>query len=185
MTAGTGKSDLRIVKTVKVLNAAMSTLLERHPFRKITVWDICETAQISRATFYARFEDKYDFLKSWLVYLKPDEDNMGDAALNEFILANKAVIENLVSGADNETTELLCEFMLSLFNIPGKGDNGEVDPRQIVISSFFAGGMFRYFQGLVKNKFPPEVMPVNPYLREIIKRFKEWETEIKETEGDL
>lgn len=47
----TEKKDLRVVKTQRALIAAMSSLLERHKFKRITVRDICEEAQVSRATF--------------------------------------------------------------------------------------------------------------------------------------
>ncbi|MDR1132355.1 MAG: TetR/AcrR family transcriptional regulator [Oscillospiraceae bacterium] len=180
MAANTGKSDLRIVKTAKVLNAAMSALLARHNFRKITVWDICETAQVSRATFYARFDDKYDFLKNWLINFKPDGVHTDDAALNDFIYRNKAVIQNLVCDADNETAEILRGFVLSVFNITGIIDSGKTHPGQIVLSNFFAGGMLCYFQWQVKHKFPPHIPPINQHLREIITMFRKWETEANE-----
>jgi hypothetical protein len=174
------KSDLRIVKTVKVLYAAMSALLERNNFRKITVWDICETAQVSRATFYARYDDKYDFLKSWLKNFKPEGFDKDDAyerkekLLNDFIYKNKSVIHNLVCDADNETVGILCAFVLSVFHVGDGYNGGETNTGQVVLSNFFAGGMIYYFQWQARNKFPQNIMPVNKYLREIIREFQEW-----------
>lgn len=174
------KSDLRIVKTEKVLNAAMFALLARCNFGKITVRDICEEAQISRATFYARFADKYDFLKNWLINLVPegiknDEDNKeNEKIVNDFIYMNKTVIKNLICDADDETLGILSEFVLSIFNLPEKYDIRLMNPNEIVLYNFFAGGIIYYFQWLAKNRFPSEITPVNLYLLEIIKTFKEW-----------
>jgi len=53
------KDDIRIIKTNKALVAAMFLLLENRKFAQITVNDLCEEAQISRATFYTHFRDKY------------------------------------------------------------------------------------------------------------------------------
>jgi AcrR family transcriptional regulator len=181
MTVGTGKSDLRIVKTARLLNDAMSALLERDNFRKITVRDICETAQVSRATFYARFDDKYDFLKSWLTGFRPDgidgdDYEKTDRTLNHFIHTNRGVIQNLIYDADDETVEILCAFVLSAFRVADGYDDEAADPGRIVVSNFFAGGMIQYLRWQARNKFPPHVMPVNKYLRGIIRDFREWET---------
>jgi len=46
------------------MNAVLK-LLNRRNFEKITVNDICEEALVSRATFYAHFNDKYDLFKYW------------------------------------------------------------------------------------------------------------------------
>lgn len=57
------KTDLRVVKTKNALLNAMMTLLKTKPLDRITVSDLCETASIRRATFYAHFRDKEDFLE--------------------------------------------------------------------------------------------------------------------------
>lgn len=46
--------------TVKtILAETMRDLLYKKPFHKISVNELCETAGISRSSFYANFEDKY------------------------------------------------------------------------------------------------------------------------------
>lgn len=171
------KSDLRTVKTTKVLNAAMFTLLERTNFGKITVRDICEEAQISRATFYARFADKYDFLKKWMINLRPDGiDNINDyeqieKIVNDSIYRNKVIITNLICDADNETLDILSGFALSIFYFTEK-DSKIINPSQTVLSNFLAGGIIFYFQWQARQKFPPELAPMNIYLYEIIRMLK-------------
>ncbi len=56
------KEDLRIKKTRKLLTLALFELLEKTPFEKVSVVDICEKAMVHRATFYAHFEDKYHLI---------------------------------------------------------------------------------------------------------------------------
>lgn len=57
------KEDIRITKTHRALAGALLTLLEKTPFPKITVNDICKEALVSRSTFYLHFEDKYELAR--------------------------------------------------------------------------------------------------------------------------
>ena len=57
------KQDLRVARTEKALVQALCTLLAEQSFQKITVHELCETAAISRATFYMHFEDKFHLLR--------------------------------------------------------------------------------------------------------------------------
>lgn len=56
------KTDLRIVKTKKILFNTLLKLMKEKNFEKIKISDICEEALINRSTFYAHYEDKYDLL---------------------------------------------------------------------------------------------------------------------------
>lgn len=48
------------ISTVKtLLSETMRGLLYKKPFYKISVNELCETAAISRSSFYANFQDKY------------------------------------------------------------------------------------------------------------------------------
>lgn len=49
--------------TKKALIKAFGAVLERKPFKKITVSDLTEECGISRMTFYYHFKDIYDMLK--------------------------------------------------------------------------------------------------------------------------
>lgn len=66
------KQDLRIKKTQRALTLAILALLEKQPFSKITVNDICAEAMISRSAFYTHFEDKYALLKASMLMLRID-----------------------------------------------------------------------------------------------------------------
>ena len=58
------KVDLRVIKTHAKLRAALAEMMNTVSFDDITVFDLCEKAEVRRATFYKHFKDKYDFLKS-------------------------------------------------------------------------------------------------------------------------
>jgi AcrR family transcriptional regulator len=57
------KTDRRIKYTKMVLKQALVNLLKTKPISKITVKEICEEADINRATFYSHYTDQYDLLK--------------------------------------------------------------------------------------------------------------------------
>ena len=58
------KTDARIRYTQKVLKDSFLKLLEKKPVNKITVKEVCELAELNRATFYAHYTDCFDLLES-------------------------------------------------------------------------------------------------------------------------
>ena len=64
------KTDLRIVKTKKVLFDTLIKLMRQKNFDKIKISDICDEALINRSTFYAHYEDKYELLDDFIEDLK-------------------------------------------------------------------------------------------------------------------
>jgi Transcriptional regulator len=59
-------------RTEKSIITAMISLLQKKPFEKITVGDICDEALINHSTFYRYFNDKYSLLHSVFSYLLDD-----------------------------------------------------------------------------------------------------------------
>lgn len=57
-----GDSDLRVVKTHKLIRDAFVKLMDEKGFKNITVNDIANKAMINRSTFYLHYIDKYDLL---------------------------------------------------------------------------------------------------------------------------
>jgi len=57
------KEDRRILRTRRMIDEAMMTLLEEKPFNEINVTELCEKADINRNTFYAHYEKPLDVLK--------------------------------------------------------------------------------------------------------------------------
>ncbi len=60
------KQDVRTIKTIETIYSAFLTLMERKPFQGISVKAICQSARVSRSTFYDHFEDKYDLVRHLL-----------------------------------------------------------------------------------------------------------------------
>lgn len=58
----TESTDKRIYKTKKNLKQTLLQLMDKKPFDKISVSELCEEAATSRITFYNYYEDKYDLL---------------------------------------------------------------------------------------------------------------------------
>ena len=54
------KTDLRILRTQKAIKDAFIILLSKHPYEKIAVQDIIDTALVNRATFYRHYSGKSD-----------------------------------------------------------------------------------------------------------------------------
>lgn len=57
------KDDRRVKYTKMVIKESFIKLLERKDISKITIKEICEDADINRATFYAHYSDQYDLLR--------------------------------------------------------------------------------------------------------------------------
>ena len=55
-------SDLRTLRTYKLLKNALLELLSKQSFDIIKVNDICNLAMVHRTTFYSHFSDKYELL---------------------------------------------------------------------------------------------------------------------------
>lgn len=57
------ETDRRVKYTKKMVRHSFLQLLEEKPIGKITVKEICENADINRATFYAHYDDVYHLLE--------------------------------------------------------------------------------------------------------------------------
>jgi AcrR family transcriptional regulator len=55
-------TDLRVLKTRKLIRDSFIKLMDEKGFENITVNDISEKAQINRSTFYLHYTDKYELL---------------------------------------------------------------------------------------------------------------------------
>lgn len=56
------------MNTKMILLEAVKTLVEKGKFQTMTVQDILDEAEVSRATFYKYFRDKYDITNNYYVY---------------------------------------------------------------------------------------------------------------------
>jgi len=58
------KTDARVRYTKKVLKEALLSILEQKPINRITVKEVCDKAELNRATFYSHYADCFDLLDS-------------------------------------------------------------------------------------------------------------------------
>lgn len=58
------KPDARIRYTQSMLKQALLSFLKEKPINKITVKEVCERAELNRATFYAHYSDCFALLES-------------------------------------------------------------------------------------------------------------------------
>ena len=164
------KEDIRILKTHRALINSMSKLLELHNFTRITTNDLCEEAQISRATFYFHFADKYDLLKYWLENRKPMLINKKDTKeevekrVNHFVSDNLKSIKHLIDNANSETSELLYNFTFSLLDLQmEETDSKEMYQERLLFTQFCSGGMMNYLWHYVNGNFSEDFQIMNPY----------------------
>jgi AcrR family transcriptional regulator len=57
------KTDRRVKYTKMVIKNSFIKFLKQKPISKISVKEICDDADVNRATFYARYLDQYDLLQ--------------------------------------------------------------------------------------------------------------------------
>ncbi len=111
------KNDRRIKYTKMMLTQSLVKLLNGKPISKISIKEICETADINRSTFYAHYADQYDLLRQLVdetlhdinVYL--DSFNFKEYEPESFQTMNR-IFEYIVQNAE------LCKVLL--------GENGDI-----------------------------------------------------------
>ena len=91
-------SDARVRYTKMVIVQNFIKLLRQKPINKITVKEICDLAEINRATFYKHYLDVYDllekiesqFLAELLSKLRSGENNTAKDMLSFIMISFKA-----------------------------------------------------------------------------------------------
>lgn len=112
------KDDRRVKYTKMVLKESLIGLLQKKTIDKISIKEICETADINRSTFYAHYSDQYDLLRQIEHEVLRD---LNDYLDNYSFKENKAesfqvmknIFEYIVENAE------LCKVLL--------GENGDIE----------------------------------------------------------
>lgn len=108
-----GKEDLRVKKTKQALNSAFAELIKEKPFEDISINELCNKADVRRATFYKHFKDKYDFVTEYIGFLRITYDSRPttvshlDDAINYYVNYSKRVVEYI------NNNEILVKSLLS------------------------------------------------------------------------
>ncbi len=119
------KTDRRVKYTKMVLRESLVKLLKQKPISKITIKEICEEADINRATFYTHYSDQYDLLLQTETGLLSDINeylagySFSDKDGSEAIQILEKIFEYIKENAD------LCSVLLS--------DTGDISFQQEVM----------------------------------------------------
>lgn len=101
-------TDLRVLKTQKLIHDSFIELLDQKGFNSITINEISEKAQINRSTFYLHYTDKYELLNKTvddainklLVLVSPKSHiKDGNLELESFTQNIKSILDVIASDA--------------------------------------------------------------------------------------
>ncbi len=106
------KNDRRVRYTKMILRQKLIELLYQKDISQVTVTELCEAADINRATFYAHFSDPYDLLTKIGEDLYSDlSDYLDEFQNEENILLPLTVIEKIFEYIQENANE--CRYFLS------------------------------------------------------------------------
>ena len=117
------KEDARVIKTKNKLLSSFKELLSERSFENITVQEICEKADVKRATFYKHFEDKYSFLKYLVGSLRDSFDSKlprsirPDATADYYVEYLRAIVNFLIENENMVKNVMESEVFLLLVEI--------------------------------------------------------------------
>ena len=112
------KDDRRVKYTKMVLKESFIKLLEKKDISQITIKEICEHADINRATFYAHYNDQYDLMRKMEEELLENvssylTDYMRSMPKIDFVGMIEKILEYIKENAE------LCKLLL--------GERGDLD----------------------------------------------------------
>ena len=154
------KTDLRIVKTKKILFNSLLNLMKIKNFEKIKISDICEESLVNRSTFYAHYDDKYELLidlfeERKLSLLKVFEDNENKAFSKEYLMELLSILidhieenkETYSAILANNRNGILIDFLIDAIEkdvsekLKGNSEIMISDLPLDIIVKFYAGGL--------------------------------------------
>ena len=165
------KTDLRIIKTKKILFDALLKLMKKKNFEKIKIADICEEALINRSTFYAHYEDKYELLMALFeeqkISLLEELDNNENTNFSKEYLME--VLNILINHIDenreiysailsNNRNGILIDFLIDVIERDVSErlkDSREIKSSNLpldIIVKFYAGGLINIGMSWLINK---------------------------------
>ena len=165
------KTDLRIIKTKKILFDTLLKLMKKKNFEKIKISDICEEALINRSTFYAHFEDKYELLMALfeeqkVSLLEKLEDNDNTNFSKEYLMELLNILINHIDEnreiysaiLSNNRNGILIDFLIDVIERDVSDrlkDNNDIKNSNLpldIIVKFYAGGLINIGMAWLTSK---------------------------------
>ncbi len=164
------KIDIRVKRTYKQLRESFLKLLNEKSFDEISISEICDKADVHRATFYKHFNDKTEFLNFCVNQLLSDVDltpvldfpspeNVKESCMSfvkvlfTFIDSNKVLFAAVFSDKhslsfDTALINVITDFCaLKLTQVL----DGIPDYKAHLFSHFYAGSVIGVIKWYVKN----------------------------------
>lgn len=147
------RKDKRSDRTKSLISDALQTLLQKGVFSGITVNDICIEAEVSRATFYLYFEDKYVLLRFTIARWGNTIQNMavsGDlrslvGAILDTMATHRKEINNILVADRNAEVQSMINTNFALAMITAlekqKADGTVLQVPAEALAVFCAGGV--------------------------------------------
>ncbi len=153
--------DLREMKTLRAITNAFLQLRRRKPLERITVKELSELAEISKATFYLHYRDIYDLSE----HLQEEviQRILGNIAHPEYCLTNakafteelfyafyaeQSLIETLFSGTQNTSLPMRVEKELLRFM---KTRHPGIDTETEMLLTYTIHGGYHVYQKYYKE----------------------------------
>lgn len=148
-----------------LLAKAMRNLLYKKPFHKISVNELCETAAVSRSSFYVNFQDKYQLFSYCLDEGQEELDSLMKShspkeflsLLLEFIQKESKFFYHAFGASyDEEITEILYNFFADRFTeiLHEKVQEGaELSGPIEYVSAFYVGGLTSITLRWIKSNY--------------------------------
>ena len=148
--------DIRIVKTKQAIKGAFSELLEKTPYSRISIIDICDSAKVHRATFYNYYRSKED-LFSCIIEDEKDRfiQNMEDSKCETRSSVINYLVDSFINVAGDNSSRIrnilkvkgsnIIKIVLNksiyqiIYQILSLYSNGEQIIPKDFIASFYAG----------------------------------------------
>lgn len=126
------KSDRRIKYTKMMLKQSLVKILQEKPISKISIKEICETADINRSTFYVHYADQYDLLRQVVNETLQDINTYLDSYNFKVYEPESFQIMHLIFEYIVENAEL-CKVLL--------GENGDISLQKEIMMIVQRQGM--------------------------------------------
>ncbi len=157
--------DSRKHSAKRMLMNTFEELLHKKSFQKISVHELCESAQVSRSAFYANFNDKYHLLSCCLQekteYLNALAEQLTpEEFLNSFLqhiqAENRFFYNTFASSLDEETLDILYQFFMKFMTslLKQKLSQDVILPGPIeMVSAFYIGGLTSTTLSWIKSNY--------------------------------